>query len=133
MSNKFPIFPAPRQCIICGKLAEYECRECFGQCGSGLESIAFCAKCMDKVCSLSYWYLVHYLRFYSDSDYVIFGGTRMQATEIKYKQRRAVVKQNFVVIVLTKNFLDSRFIATKSEVAMHPHANSKSHQISRYV
>ncbi|KAG7167890.1 Ubiquitin carboxyl-terminal hydrolase CYLD-like, partial [Homarus americanus] len=40
---------SPRQCIICGKLAEYECRECFGQCGSGLESIAFCAKCMDKV------------------------------------------------------------------------------------
>ncbi|XP_069943847.1 ubiquitin carboxyl-terminal hydrolase CYLD isoform X4 [Cherax quadricarinatus] len=39
---------SPRQCIICGKLAEYECRECFGQCGSGLESIAFCAKCMDK-------------------------------------------------------------------------------------
>ncbi|KAK7063093.1 hypothetical protein SK128_004549 [Halocaridina rubra] len=40
---------SPRQCIICGKLAEYECRECFGQCGKGLESIAFCAKCMDKV------------------------------------------------------------------------------------
>ena len=39
---------SPRQCIICGKLAEYECRECFGQCGSGLESIAFCTKCMDK-------------------------------------------------------------------------------------
>lgn len=40
---------SPRQCIICGKLAEYECRECFGHCGSGLESIAFCPKCMEKV------------------------------------------------------------------------------------
>ncbi|XP_076060786.1 ubiquitin carboxyl-terminal hydrolase CYLD isoform X3 [Oratosquilla oratoria] len=40
---------SPRQCIICGKLAEYECKQCFGQCGSGLESIAFCTKCMDKV------------------------------------------------------------------------------------
>ncbi|KAK7790148.1 hypothetical protein R5R35_009357 [Gryllus longicercus] len=38
---------SPRQCTVCGKLAKYECRECFGQCGSGLESIAFCTKCLE--------------------------------------------------------------------------------------
>uniref|UniRef100_A0A1B0CQ63 ubiquitinyl hydrolase 1 n=2 Tax=Lutzomyia longipalpis TaxID=7200 RepID=A0A1B0CQ63_LUTLO len=40
---------APRQCTVCGKLAEFECRECFGtlQCGVGLESTAFCRKCLE--------------------------------------------------------------------------------------
>ncbi|XP_069692355.1 uncharacterized protein CYLD isoform X1 [Periplaneta americana] len=38
---------SPRQCTVCGKLAEYECKECFGECGIGLESIAFCAKCLE--------------------------------------------------------------------------------------
>ncbi|XP_071448470.1 ubiquitin carboxyl-terminal hydrolase CYLD isoform X1 [Hetaerina americana] len=38
---------SPRQCIVCGKLASHECRECFGQCGSGLESIAFCSPCLE--------------------------------------------------------------------------------------
>ncbi|ALC39181.1 CYLD, partial [Drosophila busckii] len=39
---------APRQCSVCGKLAEYECRECFGslQVGSGLECTAFCQHCL---------------------------------------------------------------------------------------
>ncbi len=39
---------SPRQCAICGQVAEYECKECFGQFGEGLDSIAFCAKCIDK-------------------------------------------------------------------------------------
>ncbi|XP_034942226.1 ubiquitin carboxyl-terminal hydrolase CYLD [Chelonus insularis] len=39
---------SPRQCTVCGKLAEYECKECYGQCGVGLESIAFCAPCLEK-------------------------------------------------------------------------------------
>ncbi|XP_066991733.2 ubiquitin carboxyl-terminal hydrolase CYLD [Anabrus simplex] len=38
---------SPRQCTVCGKLAEYECKECFDQCGNGLESIAFCGNCLD--------------------------------------------------------------------------------------
>lgn len=34
---------------MCGALAEYECRDCYGvlQTGSGLESTAFCTKCID--------------------------------------------------------------------------------------
>ncbi|XP_044315585.1 ubiquitin carboxyl-terminal hydrolase CYLD isoform X2 [Drosophila rhopaloa] len=40
---------SPRQCSLCGKLAEYECRECFAslQTGSGLECTAFCPKCLE--------------------------------------------------------------------------------------
>lgn len=43
--------PAPRQCTICGTLAEWECKECFGVCqvGSGLESTAFCKTCLGTV------------------------------------------------------------------------------------
>ncbi|KAH8257699.1 hypothetical protein KR038_006975 [Drosophila bunnanda] len=39
---------SPRQCSLCGKLAEFECRDCFGswQAGSGLEFTAFCPKCL---------------------------------------------------------------------------------------
>lgn len=37
----------PRQCTVCGKLAMYECRECFGQCGVGLESTTFCQPCLE--------------------------------------------------------------------------------------
>ncbi|KAH8282562.1 hypothetical protein KR054_008364 [Drosophila jambulina] len=42
------LFLAPRQCSLCGKLAEFECRDCFGslQAGSGLECTAFCPKCL---------------------------------------------------------------------------------------
>lgn len=36
---------SPRQCIICGVLAEYECKECFGELCEGLDSIAFCGMC----------------------------------------------------------------------------------------
>ena len=46
--SNFP-FAAPRQCTVCGKLAEYECKQCYGQCGVGLESIAFCLQCLEKV------------------------------------------------------------------------------------
>nr|CAD7203027.1 unnamed protein product [Timema douglasi] len=38
---------SPRQCTVCGKLAEFECKECFGQCGAGLESTAFCGQCLE--------------------------------------------------------------------------------------
>ncbi|KAG5879245.1 hypothetical protein JTB14_017098 [Gonioctena quinquepunctata] len=38
---------SPRQCIVCGKLARYECKECFDGCSSaGLESTAFCLECL---------------------------------------------------------------------------------------
>ncbi|XP_058825663.1 ubiquitin carboxyl-terminal hydrolase CYLD isoform X2 [Topomyia yanbarensis] len=42
---------SPRQCTVCGKLAEHECRECFGimQSGVGLESTAFCKGCLETV------------------------------------------------------------------------------------
>lgn len=40
-------FVAPRQCTVCGKLAEFECRDCFGECGEGLESTAFCNSCLE--------------------------------------------------------------------------------------
>ncbi|KAF7388073.1 hypothetical protein HZH66_010840 [Vespula vulgaris] len=40
---------SPRQCTVCGKLAEFECKECYGECGIGLESIAFCAECLKTV------------------------------------------------------------------------------------
>ncbi|KAL0104750.1 hypothetical protein PUN28_016403 [Cardiocondyla obscurior] len=40
---------SPRQCTVCGKLAEFECKKCYGQCGVGLESIAFCLQCLEKV------------------------------------------------------------------------------------
>ena len=49
---------APRQCTVCGKLAKFECKECYGQCGEGLESIGFCKECLDKV----WWFL--YLHFW---------------------------------------------------------------------
>lgn len=41
---------SPRQCTVCGKLAEHECRECFGMMQGGivgLESTAFCKTCLD--------------------------------------------------------------------------------------
>ncbi|CAH2002790.1 unnamed protein product [Acanthoscelides obtectus] len=38
---------SPRQCIVCGKLARFECTECFDDCSSaGLESTAFCLECL---------------------------------------------------------------------------------------
>ena len=40
---------APRQCIICGKLAKFECLKCFGDHGSGLDSTAFCENCCKTV------------------------------------------------------------------------------------
>lgn len=50
MSTNIP-FPAPRQCTVCGCLAEHECRDCFGMMqGSidSLESTAFCQTCLEK-------------------------------------------------------------------------------------
>lgn len=40
--------PAPRQCSVCGKLAHYECRDCFKSLhnGSGLENTSFCKHCL---------------------------------------------------------------------------------------
>ena len=40
---------APRQCIICGKLASFECLSCFGDHGTGLDSTAFCDECHHRV------------------------------------------------------------------------------------
>ncbi|XP_072377151.1 ubiquitin carboxyl-terminal hydrolase CYLD [Diabrotica undecimpunctata] len=41
---------SPRICIVCGKLARYECRECFDDCSNaGLESTAFCPDCLKTV------------------------------------------------------------------------------------
>ncbi|GJQ86512.1 CYLD [Trypoxylus dichotomus] len=40
---------SPRQCAVCGRIAVWECRECFGECGVGLESIAFCEQCLKTV------------------------------------------------------------------------------------
>ncbi|XP_063239816.1 ubiquitin carboxyl-terminal hydrolase CYLD [Bacillus rossius redtenbacheri] len=40
---------SPRQCVVCGKPADYECKECYGQCGAGLESTAFCVVCLQTV------------------------------------------------------------------------------------
>ena len=45
------IFLAPRQCIICGKLATLECLQCYGDHGTdldskGLDSTAFCESCL---------------------------------------------------------------------------------------
>lgn len=40
---------APRQCIVCGKLAGWECTECFGDHGAGLDSTAFCETCLTRV------------------------------------------------------------------------------------
>ncbi|XP_066255282.1 ubiquitin carboxyl-terminal hydrolase CYLD [Euwallacea similis] len=39
---------SPRQCMVCGKLAQWECKECFAECSSseGLESTAFCTICL---------------------------------------------------------------------------------------
>lgn len=49
MLTLFP-FVAPRQCIVCGRLAKFECRECFDDCSNaGLESTAFCLECLRTV------------------------------------------------------------------------------------
>ncbi|XP_031616981.1 ubiquitin carboxyl-terminal hydrolase CYLD [Contarinia nasturtii] len=42
---------SPRQCCVCGKLAELECKQCYGslQFGAGLETTSFCRTCLDKV------------------------------------------------------------------------------------
>jgi len=42
----FIFLTAPRQCTVCGKLAELECRECFLQ---GMEGGSFCGECLSKV------------------------------------------------------------------------------------
>ncbi|KAJ8303512.1 hypothetical protein KUTeg_019908 [Tegillarca granosa] len=38
---------APRECIICGDLAMFECRQCYQVHGAGLNTIAFCDSCKD--------------------------------------------------------------------------------------
>ena len=39
---------SPRQCVICGVLAEWECAQCFGDHDSGLQSTAFCHACLTR-------------------------------------------------------------------------------------
>ncbi|XP_033754126.1 ubiquitin carboxyl-terminal hydrolase CYLD-like [Pecten maximus] len=36
---------APRECIICGDLAMFECKDCYNTHGAGLNTIAFCEGC----------------------------------------------------------------------------------------
>ncbi|KAK4879570.1 hypothetical protein RN001_007716 [Aquatica leii] len=38
---------SPRQCTVCGKVAKWECRQCYGEGGEGLESTAFCTQCIE--------------------------------------------------------------------------------------
>jgi hypothetical protein len=49
INNSVCFISAPRQCSVCGKLADFECKDCFGEFGVGLESIAFCVKCLETV------------------------------------------------------------------------------------
>ncbi|KAM7350875.1 ubiquitin carboxyl-terminal hydrolase CYLD isoform 2-T2 [Cochliomyia hominivorax] len=64
----------PRQCSVCGNLAEYECRDCFGvlQSGVGLESTSFCSKCLETV--------------------------HMHAKRSNHKNRKLSVPQDFLVM-----------------------------------
>jgi len=39
---------SPRQCVICGILAEWECAQCFGDHDEGLASTAFCSSCSTR-------------------------------------------------------------------------------------
>uniref|UniRef100_A0A8D8UMU7 ubiquitinyl hydrolase 1 n=1 Tax=Cacopsylla melanoneura TaxID=428564 RepID=A0A8D8UMU7_9HEMI len=39
---------SPRQCTICGNLAQFECRKCIDQCDIGLQSIWYCRPCLEK-------------------------------------------------------------------------------------
>ena len=43
LGGSFPT--APRQCFVCGRLAEWECKGCFNQSGLGLMTTAYCSKC----------------------------------------------------------------------------------------
>lgn len=42
------ISSSPRQCVICGVLAEWECPSCYGDHDSGLASTAFCEGCLHR-------------------------------------------------------------------------------------
>ena len=39
----------PRQCVVCGALAVWECPQCYGDHEQGLQSTAFCDKCMKRI------------------------------------------------------------------------------------
>ncbi|XP_026281479.1 ubiquitin carboxyl-terminal hydrolase CYLD isoform X2 [Frankliniella occidentalis] len=39
---------SPRQCTVCGKLAEYECKECMDYFDVGLDNIAYCEVCLRR-------------------------------------------------------------------------------------
>jgi hypothetical protein len=42
-----------RECIVCGGLAKFECKDCYSQHGQGLNTTAFCDQCIIKVCGYS--------------------------------------------------------------------------------
>ena len=42
------VISSPRQCVICGVLAEWECPACFGSHDSGLASTAYCSQCLQR-------------------------------------------------------------------------------------
>ena len=39
----------PRQCVVCGQLATCECAQCYGDQEHGLQSTAFCDKCLIRL------------------------------------------------------------------------------------
>ena len=49
MSNAMSVFSAPRQCTVCGKLAEFECKDCMDYFDVGLDNIAYCEICLRTV------------------------------------------------------------------------------------
>ncbi|XKL68664.1 hypothetical protein PGB90_006433 [Kerria lacca] len=40
---------SPRQCVVCGQLAEYECKDCFKHCYNGFQYFSCCEQCVKKV------------------------------------------------------------------------------------
>ena len=45
------VVSSPRQCVICGVLAEFECPACYGShlgAGAGLASTAYCGACLQR-------------------------------------------------------------------------------------
>ena len=40
-----------RECIVCGALAKFECKDCYLQHGQGLNTTAFCEQCIQMVSS----------------------------------------------------------------------------------
>ena len=69
--NSECLFPGPRECTICGELANYECKECYTHFGDGLDQIAFCSNCLRKVSHIqTYSHIIDYVRLRRVQPYV---------------------------------------------------------------